>query len=320
MNQKNYSITMPGQTGGGSRTTTTQFFEAGFTLGGRAVRVIDADPANAGYTESTGDQNSVKLINLIRDDRVADYIRDAATAGCCVLIDCGAGALSMAGEFVGGLLEAFETLRNQEYRHISFFPVNSNKAVVERILTSSIRRHSSFGKVIIGTTDLAGSNYFPEWIAAAGVPIIKIPVIPPGFIDVRMRFKLPLSAWLLQDDPDLLTAKAVFAAAVASLFAEPELSHLLTPDGRALLRAIEARGIRQFIFNPQKAAEATDNVLTLKAAESAGWRKALAAARSDPSSTLQPLFELEAAIQAAVTETEARFPNFKLTAGSRAAS
>ena len=296
------------QIGGSSKSTLVQAVEAGVVLSGRKVCVVDADPANAGYTVTTGAEHSVKLRALARDGTIIKFVRDAAAAGSTVLTDCGAGTLSMDAEFIFAMSDFYAELGSAGYTHVTAIPITSNKAVSEDITRASIKRHVQYGEVVVVKTDVSRSGNFPSWLTGLGQPIVDFRCIAAGFIDLRLRSKMPLSSWLTSDDTDQHFAKAAFAAAAIDLLSAPSFTHLVTSAGLANLTAIKNRVSAGWIHNPASAADGVDAVVAQLILRALAYKDLGKAARADPTHPYRPIVDLDAGIADLVRDAALKYP------------
>ena len=303
------SISTASVHGGTAKSGTVQFVEAALVFSGRTVRIIDADAANGGYIEATRDNSCVKLRKFSREESVRDFVRDAAAADCDLIVDTGAGALSGDAQSINLLRDIYDELRCTDYRHVTIFPINSNKSISEATTNRLIQTHRSFGDVVIAKADLSGSGNFPAWLTQTVHPLIDVPIIAPGFVDLRMRSQTTLSSWLLSnEEPDQLNAKAAFANAITQFVSAPCLTHLINAQSLRRLADLGARVQPRWTFTPETAAEAVDKVLQQVAERADAIRDLKIAAKRDPLHPYYPILVFDQAVEAAIRAAADAYP------------
>lgn len=272
--------------GGVGKSTISQCLECVATLAGKAVSIVDADPANAGHTIETADRRATKIRAIIDQERsamgVRGYVDQLVSRNCdVVIIDGGAALTSMDPAIVDGFRDTCEVLVEQGFPLVSLIPVVSSKGQSRTQVQTLLQRLGRLGEVAVALTDPLGTGHYPDWLAALEPAQLHVARLAPGFVDLRRREVTALSDFMRIADPEFTIAHAAWAQACVQLVSQPPLINHLASWDLSLLNDKASRAPNSLAENPSSAADALTSVIETKKEYFAAQSRLYNAARHD---------------------------------------
>lgn len=304
--------------GGGGKTTTARFIEAGLTISDQNLEIVEADVANAGFTEETCDGRVRGLMTMDAKNQIASFVSAAKNAKSTILIDSGAGLLSQDASVLGAFFQLRERLRDAGYLMTIIVPISSNKGQSEQIVQRACALVETGATVLLALTDASGTGKFPDWIREQQYQVINVPRVQPGVIALAALSPMPLSQFLTTSTPSRDYARAHFARAVKTLFRNEPLQHLLSDVGRQALSSIARLAAEPDASDASTAAKACDASVAAWNERQAEVQKLWNAACADPAHPMHQLTQLADHHRRVVIEQELILKNaFSTPSGAK---